>query len=514
MTWRESDPCGQEADKVKYELVPYTRGVVLDLGCGPRKAFPHFLGIDSCVDTELFGIPIKPDVKVKDCADLSETVEDASVDGVFSSHLLEHIVDYKAALKEWWRCLKVGGYLSLYLPHRDFYPNIGTHGANPDHAHDFMPEDIIGAMGEVATSWDLLVCEERNGGMEYSFLLVFQKLAGQVQTQSWRLPKTTKKTACVVRYGGFGDLIQTANILPTLQEQGYHVTVMTTPKGQDILRHDPHVDAWWIQDKDQVPNHELNAYWDVVGKKFDTFINLCESVEGTLLAMPGRANHRWPDAVRHKHMDVNYLEFTAELAGIPYESRAKFYPSKQEDKAARARLLPGGLNIVFALAGSSQHKFYPGQDAVIANILREHPQCRIFMVGDEACKILQMGWEKERRVVFLSGELSIRDTLALAKVADVVVGCETGVLNAVAFEPNRKVVLLSHSSNENLTKHWENTFVMVPPATLGCYPCHRLHYTMDFCAEDPETGAAMCQRLIDPIDVYNAITYQPEEAIA
>lgn len=514
MTWRESDPCGQEADKVKYELVPYTRGIVLDLGCGPRKAFPHFLGIDSCVDTELFGIPIKPDLKVKDCADLSETVEDASVDGVFSSHLLEHIVDYKAALKDWWRCLKVGGHLSLYLPHRDFYPNIGTHGANPDHKSDFIPQDIIDAMHEAAPSWDLLVCEERNGGVEYSFLLVFQKLAGSVQTQSWRLPKTAKKTACICRFGGYGDMLQTANILPTLKEQGFHVTVMTTPKGQDILRHDPHVDAWWIQDKDQVPNHELNAYWDVVSKKFDTFINLCESVEGTLLAMPGRANHRWPDAVRHKHMDVNYLEFTAELAGISYESRAKFYPSKQEDKAARARLLTGGLNIVFALAGSSQHKFYPGQDAVIANILREHPQCRIFMVGDEACKILQMGWEKEKRVVFLSGELSIRDTLALAKVADVVVGCETGVLNAVAFEPNRKVVLLSHSSNENLTKHWENTFVMVPPATLGCYPCHRLHYTMEFCAEDPETGAAMCQRLIDPIDVYNAITYQPEEAIA
>lgn len=341
MTWRESDPCGQEADKVKYELVPYTRGIVLDLGCGPRKAFPHFLGIDSCVDTELFGIPIKPDLKVKDCADLSETVEDASVDGVFSSHLLEHIVDYKAALKDWWRCLKVGGHLSLYLPHRDFYPNIGTHGANPDHKSDFIPQDIIDAMHEAAPSWDLLVCEERNGGVEYSFLLVFQKLAGSVQTQSWRLPKTAKKTACICRFGGYGDMLQTANILPTLKEQGFHVTVMTTPKGQDILRHDPHVDAWWIQDKDQVPNHELNAYWDVVSKKFDTFINLCESVEGTLLAMPGRANHRWPDAVRHKHMDVNYLEFTAELAGISYESRAKFYPSKQEDKAARARLLTG-----------------------------------------------------------------------------------------------------------------------------------------------------------------------------
>lgn len=176
MTWRESDPCGQEADKVKYELVPYTRGVVLDLGCGPRKAFPHFLGIDSCVDTELFGIPIKPDVKVKDCADLSETVEDASVDGVFSSHLLEHIVDYKAALKEWVRCIKKGGYLTLYLPDEDEYPKVGEHGANPDHKWNVNYQKVVDAMLEIDRSWDLVLFEKRNQRFEYSLLFVFKIL--------------------------------------------------------------------------------------------------------------------------------------------------------------------------------------------------------------------------------------------------------------------------------------------------------------------------------------------------
>jgi ADP-heptose:LPS heptosyltransferase len=218
-------------------------------------------------------------------------------------------------------------------------------------------------------------------------------------------------------------------------------------------------------------------------------------------------NHTWPQEVREKYMDTNYLEFTADLAGVPYSNRLKFYPTPEEEVSAKARLCDG-LNVVWALSGSSQHKFYPGQDAVIANILRDHKDCRIFMVGDEACRLLQMGWEKEKRVVMLSGEMGIRDTLALAKVADVVVGCETGVLNAVAFEDNRKVVLLSHSSHENLTKHWTNTFAMVPPATLKCYPCHRLHHTMHFCQEDAETGAAMCQRLIDPLDVYGAITFK------
>lgn len=512
MVWRAEDPQGFEADKVKFDVVEYTRGAVLDLGCGPRKAFPHFVGIDSCKDTELFGIQMRPDVKVDDCADLSGTIEDASCDAVFSSHLLEHIPDFKAALTDWWRCLKVGGYLVLYLPHKKFYPNIGQPGANPDHVHDFEPIDIINAMRDIGNGWDLKVRQDRNEDTEYSFLLVFQKRDDGRTVHSWAADAFggAKKKVCVVRYGGFGDMIQASNILPALKRQGYHVTFMTTPKGQDILQNDPHIDAWFIQDTDQVPNWELTAFWATVSKRFDKFINLSETVEGTLLAMPGRANHSWPQALRHERMNDNYLEFTAKVAGVPYVSEAKFYPTEEERTQARARL-SSGLNVMWALAGSSCHKFYPGQDTVIARILLENEDCRIFMAGDEACKILEVGWENEPRVVCLSGELGIRDTLALAQQCDVVIGCETGVLNAVAFEANRKVCLLSHSSHENLTKHWENGIALAP-AGLDCYPCHRLHYTRDFCREDEETGASLCMRMIDPADVYAAVTYVEGEA--
>ena len=118
--------------------------------------------------------------------------------------------------------------------------------------------------------------------------------------------------------------------------------------------------------------------------------------------------------------------------------------------------------------------------------------------------MLELGWENEPRVKCLSGEIGIRETLALAQVADVVIGPETGVINAVAFEQNRKVVLLSHSSVENLTKHWVNT-VSVKPVDVACYPCHRLHFDRSFCPQDEETGAAVCQRSIHPAVVFEAI---------
>lgn len=518
MVWRADDPQGNEAAKVKYDIVQYTRGHVLDLGCGPSKAFPHFIGVDSGKDTELFGVQMRPDLVVPDCTNLQEHIQDASCDAVFSSHLLEHIEDPAAALASWWRCLKVGGHLVLYLPHADLYPRIGQPGANPDHKHDFTPDDVMKLMVRVG-GWDLLVKETRGGGQEYSFLQVYRKRDDLVQSLTYRWPRPTK-TACVVRYGGYGDMLQAANILPALKREGYHVTFMTTPKGQDVLAHDPSIDAWFIQDTDQVPNGELSAFWEVQASKFDRFINLSESVEGTLLAYEGRVAHMWPASVRRKRLGtVNYLEFTADLAELPYRSESRFYPTFGEERWARELLsdwrkaLAGSLsmvsaypkrfNIMWVLAGSSVHKMYPHQDVVISNVLAAMPEATVTLVGDPLCEMLEAGWEDNPRVKCMSGKLSIRETLALAQRMDCVVGPETGVLNAVAFESLGKVIMLSHSSAENLTKHWENTATIVPPT--ACHPCHQLHTHRKWCPEHAPTGASMCAFETDPRAVFEAI---------
>lgn len=511
MVWRSEDPQGNEAAKCRFDIVPYTRGAVLDLGCGPNKAFPHFIGVDNLKDVELFGIQMKPDLVIPDCSNLQSHVEDASCDAIFSSHLLEHIEDTRAALRSWWQTIKVDGHLVLYLPHRDLYPRIGTEGSNPDHKHDFHPDDIITHMRAVG-SWDLLVNEDREEGTEYSFLQVYRKRDANDGRRTLAYKYRPQKTACVVRYGGFGDQLQAANILPELKRQGYHVTFNTTPTGQEVLREDPNIDAWFIQDRDQVANHDLWEYWAAWSKKFDRWINLSSSVEDTLLATPGRPEHMWPHALRHKLCNVNYLERTAEIAEVPMSTEARFYPSREEENKALALLRADdarkqAFNIMWVLGGSSPHKFYPGQDVVIAEILRTMPDARVILAGDMACKILEAGWEEVDRVLCTSGEMGIRDTLTLAKHCDVVIGPETGVLNAVAFEDNAKVVLLSHSSVENLTKHWVRTSPIVSQKT-PCYPCHQLHVSTRYCPTAEDSGAARCQADISPDEVFAAVKWE------
>jgi hypothetical protein len=94
--------------------------------------------------------------------------------------------------------------------------------------------------------------------------------------------------------------------------------------------------------------------------------------------------------------------------------------------------------------------------------------------------------------IVLGMQLPVRAALAVALTADAVVATESLIANAVALEPMLKVITLSHSSHENLTKHWVNT-AAIEPGRVACHPCHRIHGGFQFCSQERATGAAACQ---------------------
>jgi ADP-heptose:LPS heptosyltransferase/predicted SAM-dependent methyltransferase len=488
MTWRATDPQGDEAGKVRLDLIPYLGGTGLDIGCGPKKVFPHFMGLDSGKDIALFGIEMKPDI-VGDCVKIP-LFADESFDTVFSSHTLEHIEDYRAALREWWRLVKVGGYLILYLPHKDHYPNIGQPGGNADHKHDFVPQDIIDAM-RATDGWELLVNETRAERREYSFLQVFKKtgVAGQ-RLASWTQPKPTK-TAGVVRPGALGDALWASAVCAGLKAEGYHVTLYTGANGEEVLKHDPNVDRiinlGHIPDGMFTDDEWLLFYlWET--QKYTRFANLIGVAESTLLPHPNELQYFWPLPVRQARMNRNYLEAMHEVALLPTVSQQRFYPSPAEAAwvAERRRVnLPGPL-VVVAPTGSGGPKTWPH----VQRFMELMAEAGIYTVvlGDLRQDLTPI----EPYTCIMGRELPIRLAMALAGAADAVVGTETGIMNAVANEAMLKVVLLSHSTPENLTKHWTNT-VALEAKGLACHPCHRLHRAFEFCTKDANTGWAACQ---------------------
>lgn len=328
--------------------------------------------------------------------------------------------------------------------------------------------------------------------------------------------KNTKpqKTVGIVRYGAIGDMIQMSSILPWLKAQGYHVTLYCqSGNGYDAIKHDPHIDRFIIQDKDMIPPQFLEEFWNDAKKKYTKWINLSESVEATLLASPGRAQWDWPNEVRAKYLDRNYLEWTHELAGVPPPYQTRFYATPEEKSwAQKTAKAAGSKNVIWSLSGSSGHKVWPHLDAVVARIMLYYKDMHVFLCGDEFCRILETGWEKEPRVHCVSGKWSIRESLAFTEVADLIIGTETGLLNSAGMMSTPKIITLSHSSEEMLTKHWKNTVVLKQPKGIGCskYPCRQLHggFGKDpwlDCPQEHTTGTALCQYHVDEDMMWHAV---------
>jgi ADP-heptose:LPS heptosyltransferase len=474
---------------VRYDIVAYTRGRGLDIGRGEYKAFPHFIGVREKGDD--IKDPVVADFEVESFANLSEFIDGELnfmfIWGIGPEDTIKYGLEQSAE-----KLLMPGG----------FYINVWQ----TEPAENEQPINACFLM-QMGDNGKLVRCDPK---------FRFEPVA-----IPWhRMPTEGEKTACVIRYGAIGDMLQTASILPVLKREGYHVTVNCHPEGELVLRYDPNIDSFSVQDKDQVPNEELQAYWKNLATKYDRVINLCESVEGALLLHPGRANHRWPHAMRKKYCNLNYLEFMSEIAELPFNPDHHFVPTEEEANKAkdfiadiRAKMnvktppMTRGVEpyvVMIALAGSSVHKFYPHQDTVIAEILLRIPNSHVVLIGGPESEVLEGGWESNSRVSCLSGKLPIRDSIALAQVCQLVIGPETGLLNAVAFETNAKIVLLSHSTEENLTRDWTNTEALHSLVT-PCYPCHRLHYNHDFCPQDETTKAAMCQVELQPSAVMGAV---------
>lgn len=514
MVWKpDEDWSGREMSKVWAFCVPYTRGRVLDIGAGKHRMFNHWTTLDSGAD---HGGTRVADIQCG--ADKPLPFLDGSWDSVVSSHCLEHIEDHVAALTEWWRVIRPGGYLVLYLPDKNHYPRIGMPGSNPDHKHDFAPQDIGEAMKAVAAAsgagWVCLEDEVRSGGSEYSFFQVFRKRDdAETIYAPWRKPE---KSMLVIRYGAAGDHILASSILPHFKEQGWTITFNSAPPNASVLQNDPHIDAWWLQDKDQVRNDDLGPYWWALRERFDRIVNLCESIECALLTIPNRMNDTYPDEVRRRLHDVNYMERTHDIADLPYDFRIKFYPLESEVERCRRLVLEQypGRKALWVLSGSSVHKVWPYMPQAIVRLMYAHPDLHVVMAGDESCRELEQVVEdavvqyfgSANRLVRTCGLWPVRATMTLAQMVDVVIGPETGVLNAVCLDPVPKVVYLSHSTANNLTKHWTNTTTLVPEGEKrpACYPCHRLHPDWLRCNQG-KTGTAACQEAISIDTMVDAV---------
>jgi SAM-dependent methyltransferase len=118
---------------------------------------------------------------------------DQTQDAVFASHCLEHIEDYRNAIREWHRVLKIGGYMVIAVPHKFLYEKRTELPSrwNEDHKRFYTPASL---MAEIEASlspntyrlrhlidndldYDYAITPSRHAGGCYEIELVLERLA-------------------------------------------------------------------------------------------------------------------------------------------------------------------------------------------------------------------------------------------------------------------------------------------------------------------------------------------------
>jgi len=319
--WYKDIDGKREAEKCRHRITSFCTGSGLDIGCKDEKINPTAVGV---------GISrlcnIQTDLHATDSLAL---LGDNYFDYVFSSHILEEFSAPERALAEWWKKVKPGGYMILYCDDPDYTPRAGTSKCKGEKQSDLYWEDVW-AMFERFGNAEQISATRHDEYNEYSWQLIVKKKCDFIKTplEKIRKPrdwgriafprkKVTDKEALVIRYGAFGDSIWATPVVRELKKQGYYIVYNTSEVPAQVVRENPNIDEFLIQDGGIIPIEDVEVYWERIGESFDKVVNLCGAVENKLLRVEGRTGYAWSKDKRHRQCNKNYVDSLMKVAGFP-----------------------------------------------------------------------------------------------------------------------------------------------------------------------------------------------------
>lgn len=285
------------------------------------------------------------------------------------------------------------------------------------------------------------------------------------------------KRALVIRHGSWGDMIIASVLPPYLKKDGFEVHFLTGARGLEILAHNPRIDRLIPYADGSVPNEELEDFYSKLSRDYDKAIILSGSIESHLVYAFPYDEYWWPLEKRRKRCEANYYEETVRLGG--YEPNGVrtgelyFSPEELAFSSNFRHKFKDRFLILWALSGSAVHKVYAFYEEVARAVCKAIPEALIVTVGSEFEMLLTFEDGGKQVINLVRYDLPIRSAMALTRIADLVVGPDTAVLNAAGCFDTPKIVLCSHSSVKNISGTWKNNYSL--QAKCFCSPCHLLH---------------------------------------
>jgi hypothetical protein len=322
------------------------------------------------------------------------------------------------------------------------------------------------------------------------------------------------------------------SVLAPLKRMGYMTEVLTSEPNHVVYFHNPHIDKLTVKNADRdLPRNDLVAWqkWmEGRAHEYDVFVHASHSMEGRHSLFKTMTAFWWPPEMRRKLCAGSFLETVHDIAGVPYEFGPLYYTTEEERANAKQVTKPiGDRYICWVLSGSRIDKVYPYAPNAIGRIIKE-VGAPVLLLGGPSEKEQSMATMIRDVVAVQNGTRDgvhiavpapeggekcwpLRTSLALAHGASLVVSPDTGPAWAVAFEPMPKIMMLSHSSTDNISKHWINTTTLhANPDRVPCWPCHLLHDDPSTCVENKEKNGAACISDISVETVVRAVKEQWE----
>jgi len=311
----------------------------------------------------------------------------------------------------------------------------------------------------------------------------------------------------IVRIGAYGDAIITTPLVRYLVGQGHEIVYLGSEQSEEVLRHNPRISKFVYHERDSVANDKLGEYFEKVRieQGCERTIDLCESIEVRLALAHDYPQWNWPKKERAAYADINYYEYAfttacnqhPDIIGGMELSEDMFMPEmffseEEEEWASEERKKNIGKKVMmWGLSGSGRQKTYPYTPYVVSDLVKKHKNLKVILVGGGSCQLLEAGFPKNDRIVRRSGEYSFRQSALLSKYVDLVVSPDTGFLHAAGCWATPKLGLLTHTTIENITKHFQNDFSIESEAP--CAPCFRLITNAEKqCPIETATKATLC----------------------
>jgi ADP-heptose:LPS heptosyltransferase len=288
------------------------------------------------------------------------------------------------------------------------------------------------------------------------------------------------KRYLVIRLGAFGDCLIVSPLLHFLKQQKHEVYILTSEQGEQIFKYNPNIDKLIPHKRNSVPNDKLGDYFKSIKETYECeeMINLCESIEVNLALYPTDPRYKYTKPELYQECNKNYYDETFKIAGFPDQTGwlPEMYFSKEEEKTIQGffKQFKDWYVVLWGLSGSARNKTYPYVHDIINELLKRYSDMIFITVGDEACQILETPL-RDNRVIKKSGIWSIRESMLACKYASLVVSPDTGILHASGCFTTPKIGLLTHSTIENITKHFKNDYSLEVEG-VSCAPCFKIQY--------------------------------------